>query len=193
MSSEILKKNFQTRLSNFIKKNKKYFVYTSIIIFFFILAFLFIQNLKKKIEIKISEEYTQATILIKQKKLQESKLILESIINKEHEFYSPLALYLIIDNNIEDDYSKVIDFFDIILKNSSIDKEILNLIKIKKTIYLLNQDDENLIIATLNPVINSDSIWRNMAIDIIVEYFLSRNQKIRANEYIQLLDNKINK
>ena len=48
MSSEILKKNFQTRLSNFIKKNKKYFVYTSIIIFFFILAFLFIQNLKKK-------------------------------------------------------------------------------------------------------------------------------------------------
>ena len=193
MSSEILKKNFQTRLSNFIKKNKKYFVYTSIIIFFFILAFLFIQNLKKKNEIKISEEYTQATILIKQKKLQESKLILESIINKEHEFYSPLALYLIIDNNIEDDYSKVIDFFDIILKNSSIDKEILNLIKIKKTIYLLNQDDENLIIATLNPVINSDSIWRNMAIDIIVEYFLSRNQKIRANEYIQLLDNKINK
>ena len=120
-------------------------------------------------------------------------MILESIINKEHEFYSPLALYLIIDNNIEDDYSKVIDFFDIILKNSSIDKEILNLIKIKKTIYLLNQDDENLIIATLNPVINSDSIWRNMAIDIIVEYFLSRNQKIRANEYIQLLDNKINK
>jgi predicted negative regulator of RcsB-dependent stress response len=193
MSSEILKKNFQTRLSNFIKKNKKYFVYTSIIIFFLILAFLFIQNLKKKNEIKISEEYTQATILIKQKKLQESKLILESIINKEHEFYSPLALYLIIDNNIEDDYSKVIDFFDIILKNSSIDKEILNLIKIKKTIYLLNQDDENLIIATLNPVINSDSIWRNMAIDIIVEYFLSRNQKIRANEYIQLLDNKINK
>ena len=83
MSSEILKKNFQTRLSNFIKKNKKYFVYTSIIIFFFILAFLFIQNLKKKNEIKISEEYTQATILIKQKKLQESKLILESIINKE--------------------------------------------------------------------------------------------------------------
>ena len=98
-----------------------------------------------------------------------------------------------IDNNVENEEKKIIIFFDRILKNKSIDKENLNLIRIKKAIYLINIDNEELIVSTLNPIINSSSAWKNMAIDIISQYFISKNQNLKADEYLQLLKNKKNK
>ena len=131
--------------------------------------------------------------MIKQKKILESKLLLESIISENHQFYSPMALYLIIDNNIVSKKIKIISFFDKILNNNSISKENLNLIKIKKAIYLIGLDNEKLIIETLNPIINSNSVWRNIAINLISEYFMSKNQIVKAKEYIQLLNKNNNK
>ena len=120
-------------------------------------------------------------------------MLLESVIDKSHKFYSPLALYFIIDNNLELDSSKVIILFDKILNISSIDKENINLIKIKKAIFLFNTGNEELILKTLNPVINSNSVWRDSATRMMSDYFLSKNQKTKANEYLQLLNNKIKK
>ena len=100
---------------------------------------------------------------------------------------------MIIDNNIESDNSKIIVFFDKILANNSIDKENLNLIKIKKAIYLIHLDNEKLIVETLNPIINSNSVWKNTAINLITEYFLSKNQGIKAQEYFKLLNKKSKK
>ena len=193
MSKETLKDNFQDKILNFIKKNFK-----KIIIFFFFLiilffTYLFYKNSQKQNEIKLSQNYTQAIIQFKQKKTDESKLLLENTINKAHKFYSPLALYFIIENNLENDPQKIIVFFDKILKIKSIDKENLNLIKIKKAIFLFSFGDEKLIVKTLNPVINSNSAWRNMAITLISDYFISKEQRSKANEYIQLLNKKINK
>jgi hypothetical protein len=96
-----------------------------------------------------------------------------------------------IDKNIEKDTSKIIILFDKILDNNSIENENLNLIKIKKAIYLINLNNEKLILETLNPIINSNSVWKNLAINLISEYFISNGQSIKANEYIKLLD-KIN-
>ena len=143
---------------------------------------------KKKNEIKIAENYTQATMKFKENKSDEAKQLLENIIQKGHKFYSPLALYFIIDNNLEKDSLKIVSFFDRILLISSIDKENINLIKIKKTIFLFKLGEEEAIIKTLNPIINSDSVWRNMAINLISDYFLSKDQKAKAKEYLQLLN-----
>jgi hypothetical protein len=193
MSNETLKVNYLDKIVKVIKTRKKFTIYASIIIFIFLLTFLFYKNFQEKNNINIAEKYTQALILTKQKKVEESKLLLEKIINKNHQFYSPLALYHIIDNDIEKDTSKVITSFDKILKNNSISKENLNLIKIKKAIYLINLKKEKDIIATLNPVINSNSVWKTLAVNTISEYFLSNGQEIKAEEYNQLLNSKIKK
>ena len=193
MSNESLKKNFMDRATIFIKKNLKAIFVCLFILLIILFTFFFYDNLQKKKNIKISEQYAQASILIKQKKISESKILLDLIINKDHQFYSPLALYLMIDNNVENEEKKIIIFFDRILKNNSIDKENLNLIRIKKAIYLINIDNEELIVSTLNPIINSSSAWKNMAIDIISQYFISKNQNLKADEYLQLLKNKKNK
>ena len=157
------------------------------------MVIFFIKISKKKKEIELAEQYTLASIQFKEKKIDETKQMLENIINKNHKFYSPLALYFMIDNNLENDTQKIINFFDKILLIKSIENENLNLIKIKKALFLFSLGDEELIIKTLNPIINSDSVWKNMAIELISNYFLSKNQKAKANEYIQLLGNQINK
>ena len=193
MSKTEVNINFQNKILNFFKKNLKTFIFLISIIFIILFILLFNKNLQEKNNIKISEKYTQATILLNKKKIDKSRLLLESIINEKHKFYSPLALYLLIDQSLIKDSVTIIALFDKILKIKNIEKEDLNLIKIKKAIYLFNTGNEELIIKSLNTVINSDSIWRNMSIKLISEYFLSKNQKIKADEYIKLLSQKKNK
>ena len=193
MSEKTLNNNLQNKRKNFIKKNLKNLIILSFFLIFVIISYLFYNDIQKKNVIKLSEQYTQATIQFKQKKIEAAKQSLEKIIDKSHKFYSPLALYFIINNNLETDSLKIIDYFDKILKINSIDKENLNLIKIKKAIFLFSIGNEELVIKTLNPIINSNSFWRKIAIILISDYFLSKDQKLKANEYLQLLNNSIKK
>jgi len=190
MSEKLLNNTFQNKLTGFIKKNIKNLIILFILLILTLFSYLFYKDLQKRNEIKLSQQYTQASIQFKEKKIDNAKQLFENIINKNHKFYSPLALYFIIDNNLEVDPLNIIIFFDKILSISSIDEENLNLIRIKKAIFLFSLEDEELMIKTLNPIINSDSVWRNIAIELISDYFLSKNQKIKASEYKQLLNNK---
>ena len=169
MTDKKLKSNLKDRTLSFVKKNLKTILIILISLVVFLLIFLFYKNLQEKNNIKIAEKYNYASILIIQKEKEEGKLLLESIINDNHNFYSPLALYLLMEKYPKLDSLKIINFFNKILKNNSISKENLNLIKLKKAIYLINFDREELIIQTLNPIINSDSVWRNLSINIIIE------------------------
>ena len=189
MPNTALDNSLQSKIINFCKKNTKSFVICFFSLILILFSYLFYKDLQKKNETKLSEHYTYAVIQFKEKK-NNAKQLLEDIVNKDHRFYSPLALYFIIDNNLETDNLKIINFFNKILSISSIDDENLNLIKIKKAIFLFNLKDEEQILKTLNPIINSDSVWKNTAIQLISDYYLSTEQKTKANEYIQLLNNK---
>ena len=193
MSEETLNTNLQKKIIFFIQKKLKTLIILLTLIIITLFSFLVYKNLENKNNIKLSEKYSQAVILLNQNKMEESKLLLQYIISKKNKFYSPLALYLIIDQSLENDPKKIIIFFDKILKIKSIDKENLNLIKIKKSTFLFKLGKEELIIKTLNPIINSNSVWRNMAIKLLSDYFLFNNQKVKAEEYIQLLNNEKNK
>jgi predicted negative regulator of RcsB-dependent stress response len=193
MTEETYKNTFQNKIKIFLYKNFKNLIIFSIFLILILFSYFFYKDLQKKKEVQLSANYTQATIQFNGKKKNEAKQLLEDIISENHKFYSPLALYFIIDNNLEKNSLKIINFFDKILLIDSIDKENLNLIKIKKAIFLFNLDNEKVIIKTLNPIINSDSIWRNLAIKLMSDYLISKDQKLKANEYIELLNSKIKK
>ena len=191
MSKDTLNSNLHNKIIYLIKNNLKSLVILSIVIVVILFGSIYYKNLYKSKIIKLSDNYTKSSILFKQNKIIESKILLEDIIKAKHKFYSVLALYFLIDNSVEPDSKKIITYFDQILDISSIDKESLNLIRIKKAIYILDKKkgDEQLIITTLNPVINSKSVWRNIAINLISDYFFSKDQKEKANDYIKLLNN----
>ena len=195
MSEQIEKISFQDRVSNFFNDNKKLLIIITASILIVISIFIFYKNFQEKRNIEIAERYIQATSLIskdgKNKDgILKAKLLLENIINDNHKFYSPLALYFLIDNDIEKDSKKILAHFNKVIENKYIDEESINLIKIKKVLFLFSIEDEDLIIKTLNPIINSNSAWRIQAINLIADYFSSKGEKIKAEEYYKLLDIK---
>ena len=89
----------------------------------------------KKNNIKLSEKYNLANILLKDNKQKEAKLILNELIKEKNKFYSPAALNLIIENNLENDDDNVLLLFDNILNMRSLDRETKNLYKLKKAYF----------------------------------------------------------
>ena len=52
-----------------------------------------------------------------------------------------------------------------------------------------NSTKEKLILDTLKPIINSNSIWKNSAAKIMRDYYLISDQKNKAKEFEEFLFN----
>tara|TARA_B100000579_G_scaffold334948_1_gene285556 strand:- start:3009 stop:3593 length:585 start_codon:yes stop_codon:yes gene_type:complete len=188
MSDEILEKKdkFKLILSK-IKENSKLVLSIILIAIFAFVLIFFLDKRRENKNILISEDFNRAKILIQNDKTEESLVILKNIINKKHKFYSPLSLYLIIDFELEKNYESVAEMFDKVISIKKIDKENINLIKIKKTLFLSNHYDEQEMLKILNPIINSNSIWRSNAIQILIDYFLNNGDSLKSDQYRKLL------
>jgi hypothetical protein len=82
--------------------------------------------------------------------------------------------------------------FDNILKIKKIDDEDKNLIKIKKALLFFDKNNEKEILNILNPIINSNSVWRQEAIKLIVEFFKYTGELKKSEEYLGLLSKSKN-
>tara|TARA_Y100000590_G_C15367842_1_gene881394 strand:- start:146 stop:790 length:645 start_codon:yes stop_codon:yes gene_type:complete len=177
------------KIKNFFVKNKKYLIsilsfIILIIIFYF--AYGEMQDRKTK---DLSEKYNNTVINFNTNDKDSFKSELIEIINKKDETYSPLALYFVIDNEIETSREEINKLFDIIINEVKLDKEIKNLIIYKKGLFNADFESENNLINILKPVINSNSVWKSHALYLIAEYFYDKNEKQKAKEfYNQILN-----
>tara|TARA_B100001175_G_C19175028_1_gene479307 strand:- start:2 stop:646 length:645 start_codon:yes stop_codon:yes gene_type:complete len=181
----------QEKIKNFLIKNKKYLIIilSSIIIIIFA-YFVFGEIQDKKIK-NLAEKYNNISINFSYSNKMDFKNDLVEIINEKDSTYSPLALYFIIDQEIQASNEEINKFFDIIIHETNIENEVKNLIIYKKGLFNANFENENNLISILNPVINSDSVWKSHAQYLLAEYFLDKNQKQKAKEfYNQILDNE---
>ena len=105
------------------------------------------------------------------------------IINEEDGTYSVLALYYLIDNKIMVDREKINDLFDKVINEIKLEREIKNLIIYKKALFNSDTENENTLLGILNPIINSDSIWKSHALYLLGEYFYYRNENKKAKEF----------
>ena len=51
--------------------------------------------------------------------------------------------------------------------------------------YNADFETENKLLKILNPIINSDSIWKSHALYLLGEYFLSKNEKQKSKEFFE--------
>ena len=73
--------------------------------------------------------------------------------------------------------------FDILIKDTSLDNEINNLIIYKKALYNADNAQESDLLNMLNPLINSKSVWKSHSLYLMAEYFYANNQKQKAKEF----------
>ena len=64
-----------------------------------------------------------------------------------------------------------------------LNQEIKNLIIYKKALYNADQAKEGDLLNMLNPLINSQSVWKSHALYLIAEYFYSKDQKQKSKEF----------
>ena len=166
----------------------------SILIFAVLVAFIiFFLNMKQhKENIQISNNFNTARILLQNNKKSQSLKIFKEIVKKNNRFYSVLSLNLILDNELEKEKKEIDRLFKIIISNKKIDKENINLIKIKKALYLSTYGNEKDMLETLNPIVNSKSIWRTEAIKLLGSYYLQKKEYNKSEEYYKLLNNEFN-
>ena len=101
-------------------------------------------------------------------------------------------MYFLIDNNLIENQSEINSLFNQLINETDLDKEIKNLIIYKKALFNSDFVSENELLQILNPIINSESVWKSHALYLMAEYFYSKNQKQKAKEFfnkILLLSN----
>ena len=177
------------KIKNFFIKNKKYLITSLSLIILIIFAFFAYNEMQNKKNKNLAEKYNSIIINFESTDKSKFKKELVEIIYEKNRTYSPLALYFIIDNEIKSSNEEINEFFDVIINETKLDKEIKNLITYKKGLFNSNFENENNLINILNPVINSNSVWKSHALYLMAEYFFDKNEKQKAKEfYNQILN-----
>ena len=171
------------KIKNFFVNNKNKII--SVIIFLIIIivgAFSYDKYLTDKKK-EISDKFNSITIDYSDKTKEKTTNGLIEIVNERDPTYSPLSLYFIIDNNLVSDQAMVNSLFDTLIKDTSLDIEITNLIIYKKALYNADNAQESDLLNILNPLINSKSVWKSHSLYLMAEYFYANNQKQKAKEF----------
>ena len=177
----------KTRIKEFLESNSKILMSIITALVLLITTFFWFEHNKKERRVNIAENYIQAKVLLMNDNNSKSLEILKKIILIEDRIYSPLSLFLIIDQDLETNKEVIIEYFDKVLSIKNIEKEDLNLLRLKKAIFISAKSNEQDILNLLNPVINTDSVWKNQSLKFIGDYFFSLNQFKKASQYYSIL------
>ena len=171
------------KIKNFFINNKKNLIVGFLIITAIIIGYLSMKAMKERSKIKLANQFNITTINFKTEDKQTTVDQLTQLINENDPTYSPLALYFLIDNNLIINKDEINGLFDELIKETNLDGEIKNLIIYKKALYNSNFVKENDLLKILNPIINSESIWKSHALYLLAEYFYSKNEPQKAKQF----------
>jgi predicted negative regulator of RcsB-dependent stress response len=183
------------KIKNFFINNKKNLIIGFSIILVVIIGYLSMIEMKERKKIKLANQFNITMINFKTEDKQSTINQLTKLINENDATYSPLALYFLIDNNLIDNKNEINILFDELINETRLDEEIKNLIIYKKALFNSDFATENDLLQMLNPIINSESIWKSHSLYLMAEYFYSKNEKQKAIDFfnqILLLSNTNN-
>ena len=177
------------KIKNFFIHNKKKIISGLSFIVILLISYFAFGEYQDRKKIKISDSFNTITINYSEKNKEKTAKDLIQIINEKNPTYSPLSLYFIIDNELISSSEKINNLFDIIIDETSLDKEIKNLNIYKKALFNADNINENELLNILNPLINSESVWKSHALHLMAEYFYSKNEKQKSKEFFQQIMN----
>ena len=180
------------KIKIFLLENKKKIIFLISCFILLLIGYIVFKEFQKKQKLEISNMYNKAIIQYSKDSKIQTMDVLVKIINKKDPTYSPLSLYFIIENKITLEKKIINELFDILIKKTQLEKEIRNLIVYKKALFNSDEISENELLDTLNPIINSESVWKSHSLYLIAEYFYYKDEMQKSKEFydkIVILDN----
>ena len=173
----------QEKVRNFFLNNKNKIISTIIILIVILVGTYSFDSYKTNKKKEISDKFNSTTLAYSESTKERTIQNLVEIINEQDPTYSPLSLYFIIDNKLISNQSEINSYFDTLIDKVSLDKEIKNLVIYKKALFNADQAQESDLLNVLNPLINSESVWRSHALYLMAEFFYSKDQKQKSKEF----------
>ena len=171
------------KIKKFFINYKKLLISILVLVITLLISYFIFEEFNEKKKLKISDQYNQIVTEHSKDNNQITSNALVELVNKKDPTYSPLSLYFIIDNQLITEKSKVNKLFDVVIEDVSLQKEIKNLIIYKKALYNADDIGENELLKILNPIINSESVWKSHALYLIAEYFFHKGEKQKSIEF----------
>ena len=171
------------KVRNFFINNKNKIISTIVVLVIILIGAYSFDSYKTNKKKEISNKFNSITLTHSENTKEITTKNLVEIINEQDPTYSPLSLYFIIDNKLISNQSEINSYFDILIEKISLDKEIKNLVIYKKALFNSDQAQESDLLNILNPLINSESVWKSHALYLMAEYFYSKDQKQKSKEF----------
>ena len=187
MDEDIAIVNENTRISlikNFFKNNSKNIAISALFIIAIVISFFAYDEIKKRKKEKIAVDYNRIIFNTDKYNQNDIKNEMIKIINEKVDTYSTLALYHLIDNNLIDDQNTISDLFDKVISINK-DDELRNLIVFKKALYFSDKYTESKMLEILNPLLNSESIWKQHAFLLMGDYYFHKKQYTKSKEFFE--------
>ena len=186
MDEEIQIINTNTRIEkikNFFISKRKTIITTTLVIILLLISFFGYLEFKDRKKAQLANKFNLIVTKFEsnQKANVENELI--AIIEEKDKTYSPLAFYFLLDNNLINTNEKINNFFDLLINDIKLEKEIKNLTIYKKALFNSDFVEENELLNILNPVIRSESIWKPQALYLMAEFYLAKNQKQKSKDF----------
>ena len=186
MDEEIQIINTNTRIEkikNFFISKRKTIITTTLVIILLLISFFGYLEFKDRKKAQLANKFNLIVTKFEsnQKANVENELI--AIIEEKDKTYSPLAFYFLLDNNLINSNEKINNFFDLLINDIKLEKEIKNLTIYKKALFNSDFVEENELLNILNPVIRSESIWKPQALYLMAEFYLAKNQKQKSKDF----------
>ena len=192
MDEEIEIINTNTRvekLKNFLISKRKQLITLLILIILILISFFGYQEFNTRSKEKLANKFNQIVTNFENEKKQNINSNLIEIIRTKDKTYSPLAFFFLLDNDLISSNQEINSYFDLLINDVSLDKEIKNLTIYKKGLFNSDFVDENQLLDILNPVIKSESIWKPQAMYLMAEFYLAKNQKQKSKDFFEQVIN----
>ncbi len=174
------------KLKNFLISKRKQIVSFLIFIVLILISFFGFQEFNSRNKEKLANKFNMlVTNFDNGQKNLNNELI--EIIKIKDKTYSPLAFFFLLDNDLITSNEEINAYFDLLINEVSLDKEIKNLTIYKKGLFNSDFVQENELLSILNPIIKSESMWKPQALYLMAEYYLSKNQKQKSKEFFNQL------
>ena len=177
------------KIKNFFIQNKKKIIAGLVVITILLISYFAFGEYQDSKKIKISNSFNSITLNYSENNKEKTAKDLIQLVNEKNSTYSPLSLYFIIDNGLIKEKKTINELFDIIIDETSLDKEIKNLNIYKKALYNADDSNENDLLNILNPLIKSESVWKSHALYLMAEFFYSKKEMQKSKEFFNQILN----
>ena len=171
------------KAKNFFVNNKKKLIAITTIFLILVTGYFSFDAFKKKEKVNLANKFNLTIINFKTENSEKTIEDLINIIKENDNTYSPLALYFLIDNNLVNEQEEINFLFDELINKTNLEEEIKNLNIYKKALFNSSFVTENELLQILNPIVNSESIWKSHSLYLIAEYFYAKGEKQKAKEF----------